>query len=71
MTKLYSRRQKKLNTSLNLHKIKSNEDRIDLKSGNGAEMHWNYFGMYNMMFGFLLQFLQPSITKQSENESCK
>ena len=36
---LYSHRQKKLYTSLNRRKIISNKDRIDLKTGNKAEIH--------------------------------
>ena len=36
---LYSHRQKKLDTSLNRGKIKSNKDKIDLKIGNKAGIH--------------------------------
>ena len=36
---LYSHRQKKLDTSLNRHKMKSIKDRIDLKIGSKAEIH--------------------------------
>ena len=36
---LYSHRQKKLDTSLNRRKIKSNKDRINLKTGNKAGIH--------------------------------
>ena len=39
LTYLYSHRQKKLDTSLNRRKMKSNKDRIDLKIGNKAEIH--------------------------------
>ena len=50
---LYSHRQKKLDTSLNRRKMKSNKDRIDFKIGNKAEIHYNYFGVHNMMIGHL------------------
>ena len=39
LTFLYSRRQKKLDTSMNCREIKSNKDRIDLKTGNKAGIH--------------------------------
>ena len=50
---LYSQRQKKLDTSLNRRKMKSNKDRIDFKIGNKAEIYYNYFGVHNMMIGHL------------------
>ena len=36
---IYSRRQKKVHTSLNCRKIKSNKDRNNLKTGNKARIH--------------------------------
>ena len=68
---LYSRRQKKVYTSLNRSRIKSNKDRIDFKPGNKAGIHYNYFDVYNMTIGPLLQFLQLFITEKPENQSCK
>ena len=68
---LYSHRQKKLDTSLNRHKMKSIKDKIYLKIGSKAETHKNYFGVNNTMIGPLLQFLHQFIAKQPENQSCK
>ena len=68
---IYSRRQKKLYTSLNRRKIKSNYDRIDLKYGNEAEIHYRYFGVYNMVMRSMIQLLQLFTTKRLENKSCK
>ena len=50
---LYSHRQKKLDTSSNHRKMKSNKDRIDFNIGNKAEIHYNYFGVHNMVIGHL------------------
>ena len=57
-----SHRQKKLDTSLNRRKIKSIKDSTDLKIGNTAEIHKNYFGVHNIMIGPLLHIGPPMIT---------
>ena len=62
--------QKKFYTSLNRGKIKSNKGRIDLKTGNKAEIRYNYFGVNDMIIGSILQFLQQFIAKHQEDQSC-
>ena len=49
---------------MNRRKIKSIKDSTDLKIGNTAEIHKNYFGVHNIMIGPLLQILQQFIAKQ-------
>ena len=67
---LYSRRQKKVHTSLNCRKIKSNKDRNNLKTGNKARIHQNYVGVHCMMVRLLLQFSQQFIANNLKIKSC-
>ena len=69
-TGIYSRRQKKVHTSLNCRKIKSNKDRIDLKTGNKTGIHQNYFGVHDKMIRLLLQFSQQFIANNMKIKSC-
>ena len=55
---------KKFKSSLNCHRIKSYKYGIDFKSGNTAEIHYNYFMGSDMMIRSLSRFLWQFITKR-------
>ena len=62
---------KKFKSSLNCHRIKSYKYGIDFKSGNKAEIHYNYFMGSDMMIRSLSRFLWQFITERLKNQKCK